>query len=189
MTKLVWMPQFLCHGCQRWFGYLRSSCKYRCSEVHVHLVPLATGDAAVDIKLETLDVEEGSQRFLSPKYLSFSSSASNANNAAFVFNVTRGPSHGWIDVMAEGGTSVVRIILLDSNQAPHVNANIFSLCLQGEAQRQLLHFRRRVRRKSGLHTRRLRVQEGLLSLRRHRVNTQETALSYLQDVVAFYFYP
>ena len=54
------------------------------------------GDTDVEITLERLEVEEGSKKALTEKYLRVE--ADDIDH--FVFNVTRAPRHGRIDVLA-----------------------------------------------------------------------------------------
>jgi hypothetical protein len=54
------------------------------------------GDTNVDITLERLEVEEGSKRTLSKRYLFVHS----VGIKHFLFNVTKAPHHGQIDVLA-----------------------------------------------------------------------------------------
>ena len=70
----------------------------------VHYVP---GDLDVDITLERLEVEEGSKRTITPKYL-FVSVQQGSSDMTFLFNVTRTPRHGQIDVLASNRVDVTR---------------------------------------------------------------------------------
>ncbi len=67
----------------------------------VHYVP---GDADVDITLESLEVEEGAKKAITNKYLDIRAS----DGRHFVFNVTRTPLHGQIDVLASNKVDVMR---------------------------------------------------------------------------------
>ncbi len=68
----------------------------------VHYVP---GDANVDITLETLEVEEGGGRAITPRHLSIRVASAPAS---FLFNVTRGPAHGALHVTDAQGVATVR---------------------------------------------------------------------------------
>ena len=59
----------------------------------MHYVP---GDTTVDITLERLEVEEGARRTISKKYLNVVA----PDIVHFVFNITRTPVHGAVDVLA-----------------------------------------------------------------------------------------
>jgi len=59
---------------------------------NLHYVP---GDTDVDVQLETLEVEEGGSRTLTNKYLSIKA----AGIHTVLFNVTRPPAHGRLDVL------------------------------------------------------------------------------------------
>ena len=67
----------------------------------IHHVP---GDTDVDITLERLEVEEGAKRIISKKYLFIRAS----DIRHFVFNVTRSPVHGNIDILSRNKIDVER---------------------------------------------------------------------------------
>ena len=67
----------------------------------IHHVP---GDTDVDITLERLEVEEGAKRIISKKYLYIRAS----DIRHFVFNVTRSPVHGNIDILSRNKIDVDR---------------------------------------------------------------------------------
>ena len=67
----------------------------------VHHVP---GDTDIDITLERLEVEEGAKRIISKKYLFIRAS----DMRHFVFNVTRSPVHGNIDILSKNKIDVDR---------------------------------------------------------------------------------
>ena len=67
----------------------------------IHHVP---GDTDVDITLERLEVEEGAKRIISKKYLFIRAS----NIRHFVFNVTRSPIHGNIDILSRNKIDIDR---------------------------------------------------------------------------------
>ena len=67
----------------------------------IHHVP---GDTDVDITLERLEVEEGAKRIISKKYLFIRAS----DMRHFVFNVTRSPVHGNIDILSTNKIDVDR---------------------------------------------------------------------------------
>ncbi len=58
----------------------------------------------MDITLERLEVEEGARRTITGKYLNLA--AVDINH--FVFNITRSPSHGTLDVLAPNKVDLVR---------------------------------------------------------------------------------
>ena len=62
------------------------------------------GDTNVDITLERLEVEEGSKRTISKRYLFVHS----IGIKHFLFNVTKSPHHGQIDVLAANKVDVER---------------------------------------------------------------------------------
>ncbi len=68
----------------------------------IHYFP---GDSNVDINLETLEVEEGGKRAITRRHLSITTTSSSAS---FVYNVTRAPSHGRVDVLASNRVDVAR---------------------------------------------------------------------------------
>ena len=67
----------------------------------LHYVP---GDTTVDITLERLEVEEGARRTISKKYLNVMA----PDIVHFVFNITRTPKHGTIDILAPNKVDIVR---------------------------------------------------------------------------------
>ena len=67
----------------------------------IHHVP---GDMDVDITLERLEVEEGSKRTISSKYLFVKAT----DIRHFLFNVTKTPRHGQIDVLSTNKVDVER---------------------------------------------------------------------------------
>ena len=67
----------------------------------LHYVP---GDTTVDITLERLEVEEGARRTISKKLLNVVA----PDIIHFVFNITRTPAHGTIDVLAPTKVDIVR---------------------------------------------------------------------------------
>lgn len=67
----------------------------------LHYVP---GDTTVDIILERLEVEEGARRTISKKYLNVRA----PDILHFIFNVTRTPSHGQIDILALNKVDTMR---------------------------------------------------------------------------------
>ena len=67
----------------------------------VHYLP---GDDDVDVTMESLEVEEGAKKAVTEKYLNIRAS----DGRHFVFNVTRGPRHGQIDVLASNKMDVMR---------------------------------------------------------------------------------
>ena len=67
----------------------------------LHYVP---GDTTVDITLERLEVEEGARRTISKKYLNVEA----PDIVHFVFNITRTPSHGTLDVLSPHKVDIVR---------------------------------------------------------------------------------
>ena len=62
------------------------------------------GDTNVDITLERLEVEEGSKRTISKRYLFVHS----VGIKHFLFNITKSPHHGQIDVLAPNKVDVER---------------------------------------------------------------------------------
>jgi len=62
------------------------------------------GDTNVDITLERLEVEEGSRRTISKRYLFIRA----AGHHHFIFNVTKSPHHGQIDVLSTNKVDVDR---------------------------------------------------------------------------------
>ena len=68
---------------------------------HLRHVP---GDADVDIDLERLEVEEGGKKTVTTKYIRIQVS----DIRHFVFNVTRTPRHGQIDILAANRVDVAR---------------------------------------------------------------------------------
>ena len=67
----------------------------------LHHIP---GDTNVDITLERLEVEEGSKRTISSKYLNVRAS----DIRHFLFNITRTPRHGQIDILGANQIDVER---------------------------------------------------------------------------------
>ena len=57
---------------------------------------VSIGDSDVDVTLETLEVEEGAQKAITNKYLDIRAD----DIKSFIYNVTRGPKHGRLDVLA-----------------------------------------------------------------------------------------
>eukprot|EP00094_Tigriopus_californicus_P012169 TCALIF_11761-PA protein Name:"Similar to CSPG4 Chondroitin sulfate proteoglycan 4 (Homo sapiens)" AED:0.07 eAED:0.06 QI:0/0.64/0.33/0.86/1/1/15/679/2482 len=68
---------------------------------HLHYVP---GDADVEITLERLEVDEGGKKAITPKYLNIK--VSDIHH--FVYNVTKPPQHGQIDILAANKVEVMR---------------------------------------------------------------------------------
>lgn len=58
----------------------------------------------MDITLERLEVEEGARRTISPKYLNVQA----PDIIHFVFNVTRTPVHGSLDILAPNKVDIIR---------------------------------------------------------------------------------
>ena len=67
----------------------------------IHHIP---GDTDVDITLGRLEVEEGAKKAITAKYLNIQAS----DIKHFVFNVTRAPQHGQIDILASNRVDVMR---------------------------------------------------------------------------------
>lgn len=58
----------------------------------------------MDITLESLEVEEGAKKTISNRYLNIEA----ADGSKFVFNVTKAPVRGQIDVVADDKVTIVR---------------------------------------------------------------------------------
>ena len=82
-------------------GESAASMKSALETFSIHYLP---GDDDIDVTLETLEVEEGAKKTVTQKYLDISAS----DGRHFVFNVTRSPRHGQIDVLASNKMDVMR---------------------------------------------------------------------------------
>ena len=82
----------------------RVTTKEQSSGIEKFSVFYVPGDTNVDITLERLEVEEGSKRTISKRYLYVHS----IGIQHFLFNVTKSPHHGQIDVLAPNKVDVDR---------------------------------------------------------------------------------
>ena len=85
-----------------------SSASEQKSALQTFRINYVPGDSDVEITLELLEVDEGGKKAITERYLNIRGTGGGGVSRHFVYNVTRSPKHGTIDILAGNKLEVAR---------------------------------------------------------------------------------